>query len=109
MFVQHLTTQFLKNVSPVMATAANYYLRAAFFSDLGKKKKRKILTLALREVSVSETGCTCLRGGGGGTANTNTSPSESVHYFTTAFQLAERIVTHAREPSPNHGAQRAPH
>lgn len=32
-----LATQFLKNVSPLMGTAANYYLRAAFFSDLEKK------------------------------------------------------------------------
>ncbi len=65
-----------------MATAANYYLRAAFFSDLGKKL---FSNLALREVSISETGSTCLQVA----ANTNTYPCEGVHYFTTIFQQAE--------------------
>lgn len=94
-FAQHLTTQFLKNVSPVMATAANYYLRAAFFSDLGKKKN---LTLALREVSVSETGCTCLPW------RELPTPIQ-VHLRACIispprFSWQSWIVTHAREPSP---------
>lgn len=79
----------------LLATAANYYLRSAFFSDL---EKSYFLTLALREVSVSETGCTCVQMA----ANTNTDPSEGVHYFTTIFQLAEQTVTHTWEPLPNH-------
>lgn len=85
-----------------MATAANYYLRAAFFSDL---EKSYFLTFALREVSVSETGRTCVQVG----ANTNTDPSEGVHYFATIFQLAEQTVTHAWEPSPSHSVQHTPH
>lgn len=85
-----------------MATAANYYLRAAFFSGL---ERGYFLTFALREVSVSETGCTCLQVA----ANTNTDPSEGAHYYTTVFQLAEQIVTHAWEPLPNHSVQYTPH
>lgn len=85
-----------------MATAANNYLRAAVFSDL---EKGYFLTLALREVSVSETGLTCVQVA----ANTNTDPSEGVHYFTTIFQLAEQIVTHAWKPVPNHSVPHTPH
>lgn len=75
-----------------MATAVNYYLRAAFLSDLDKKSY--FGTLALREVSVSETGHTCVQVA----ANTNTEPSEGVHYFTAIFQLAEQTVSHAWKP-----------
>lgn len=78
-----------------MAAAANHYLRAAFFSHLGRRgKKSYFLTFASREVNISETGHTCLHEA----ANTNTDPSECIRYFTTILQLAEQTVTHAREP-----------
>lgn len=77
-----------------MAAAANHYLRAAFFSHLGRGRGGHFLTFASREVNISETGRTCLREA----ANTNTDPSECMCYFTTILQLAEQTVTHAREP-----------
>lgn len=86
-----------------MATAANYYLRAAFFSDLGGRSY--FLTFASREVSIPETERTCLHVA----ANTNTDPSEGVRYFTTTFQLAQQTVTHAWEPLPNHSVPHTPH
>lgn len=70
-------TQFLKNVPPLTATAANYYLRAAFVSHL---ETGYFLTFALREVSSSETGPARVQVA----ANSNTGP-EGVHYFTTTF------------------------
>lgn len=102
MFSQRETLAFIKTVSSLPATAANYYLRAAFFSDLGGIY---FLTFASREVSVSETGRTCLHAA----ANTNTAPSEGACYVTAVFQLAEQIGTHAWEPSPNRTAQHTLH
>lgn len=63
-----------------MAAAANHYLRAAFFSHLGKGGGGTyFLTFPSREVNISETGRTCLHEA----ANTNTDPSECICYFTT--------------------------
>lgn len=86
-----LATQFLKNVSPLMGADVNYYLRAAFFSDLEKKKKRERLfsnpspwgRLAFLKQDAHVYRCL---------------PTpihihvRVVHYFTTVFQLAERIA-----------------
>lgn len=71
-----------------MSAAANYYLRAVFFSGL-KKKRMYFLTFAVSEVHAAETGCVCLHVA----AKANTNPSEGEHYVTIIFQLPQQTVT----------------
>lgn len=86
-----------------MATAGNYYLRAAFFSDLDKSYFQ---TFALREVSVSENSTYMCTGGWQHGINIHL----GVYIILPPYySWQKQTVTDTWEPLPNHSVWHMQH